>query len=116
MISKDSRKVFDFVKSTEENRASYRDIENKFNWSFDKAKSVCDYLIQENLAVERTHHPMPGKEVAWGIVLTEEGKHIWKYKSTQIIKILLLDVGLPVVVSVIATLITLWLQGLFPIS
>ncbi len=116
MISRDAKKVLVLAKKSTDKTVFYRALEESFGWDFYKAKSICSQLVEQGYASVRMGHPknpFAGEESPCGIVLTEEGREHWKYTLEKVGKLVLCDIVLPIVVAVITTLITLWVQGYF---
>lgn len=118
MLSKDAHMVLKIAKRTSEKKIAYLELKKQLNWDFDRIKSAGNQLIKFGLASEKYYSPVPGSNVLWGIVLTEEGRNSTKNFLARIGSFLLKSVAVPIVVAVITaaitTLITLWIQGFFP--
>lgn len=105
MLSKDAKTALKTAKA-KNGQLSYKDIQALFGCDSNKAKSICDHLINEGYATERTHHPLPGSEISWGISLTEKGRNSRKFFWSAFGMSFLKDIAIPVVVSIVTAIIT----------
>ena len=106
MLSKNARKVLKIAKKTTKKAISYADLVKKLGLDFGAVRSAGNQLIENELATEKYHAPTPGKEVLWGISLTEKGRNSRKYFWVGIIKFLFNSIVVPIAVSIITTILT----------
>lgn len=105
MLTKDAKSILKFANAGS-GKLSYTDIQNHLSCDFDKAKSICDHLINEGYATERMHHPLPGSEISWGISLTEKGRNRKKFFLANWGLFILKNFAIPIIVSIITAAIT----------
>ena len=102
MISKNSKKVYTYIKGKEEKEASYAQIQHKFGYSIGEVGSVCQCLIDEGLAARNS---------VGGIRLTEKGRNRAKFCAVSVFKNIIWNIFVPIAVSIATTLITMWISG-----
>ena len=111
MLSKNERDILRLAKKSKENKIQYSKAQESLNISFDDVKSACRSLISKNLADEAFYSPTVNSRIPWGIVLSEKGRHRFRYALEAIFSFLVKSIIVPVVVSFLTTLITIWLTG-----
>ena len=113
MLSKNERNIFRLAKESKENKIQYEVAVNVLKISFDDVKSACSGLISKGLAQEKYYAPTTKSWIPWGIVLTEKGRHRFRYTLETLGSFILKSIFVPLVVSFLTTLLTLWLTGVF---
>lgn len=109
MLSRNAKKVLKLAKKNKDQKISYDALKQILAWDYDKIHSACDQLIQQNLVKEKQGLIIPGRAYtssAWGVVLTEKGRHRWKYIAEDAWMFTFKSVIIPIVVSAITALIT----------
>lgn len=114
MLSRNAKKILKITKRTAKKAMAYEDMKQVLGWDYDKIHSACDQLIQKNLAKEKAGIALPGwrGSSAWGIVLSEEGRSRWVYTAEELTKFLIKSVLVPIGVSILTTLLTMFVTWL----
>lgn len=116
LLSKNSKLILRAAKKSVGCKVSYAELAQRLNLSPDDVCSACNQLIDAKLAEikYRTHYP--GGPAAWGIILTERGRHRWKYILEKGFIFALKELLIPILVSLLTTLITLLVSGAIDIK
>ena len=106
MLTKNAKAVLRQANKTASGKITFEDLQKAVKLDADETERVCNHLIMKGYADSLRKHYTTGAGKAYGIALTEKGKH-WKRIFVQsVMKVLILDVMLPVVSAVIAAIIT----------
>lgn len=106
MLTKNAKAVLRQAGKSDSGKISFEDLQAALKFSADEIERICNHLILEGYASSLRKQYTAGVGNAYGIALTEKGKH-WKRIFVQsVMKVLILDVLLPVVSAVIAAIIT----------
>lgn len=111
MLSKNERRIFKLAKDSKENKIQYSKAQELLNLSSDDVRTACRSLISKNLADETFYSPTVNSWIPWGIVLSEKGRHRLRYALEAFFSFLIKSIIVPVIVSFLTTLITIWLTG-----
>lgn len=98
--------MLNFAKGTDDKAVSYLALKEQFNWDYDAVKSAGSLLVENGLAEEKYHRPVPGQQVLWGIVLTEKGRNSKKFFWAAVCSFLLKSVAVPIAVSFATSVLT----------
>ena len=106
MLTKNAKRVLRQAIKSDSGKISFDDLHKTLGLDFDEMHRVCDHLALEGYVTILKKQYTSGEGKACGIDLTEKGKH-WKRISVRsVMKIIILDVLLPVVSAVIAAIVT----------
>lgn len=106
MLTKNAKSVLRQANKDASGEISFEDLQKKLKLDADETERVCNHLILEGYASSLRKQYTTGTGKPYGISLTEKGKH-WKQLSVRsLIKVIVLDILLPVVSAVIAAIIT----------
>lgn len=111
MLSRNAKKVLRLAKRKPDKSVDYAAIMKTLGMDHGSAVSACHQLISAGFAEETVSHPLPGSAVPSGIFLTEEGRNSRKTKLYSVLDRLIFSVIVPIIVAIVTTLITLWLEG-----
>lgn len=111
MFSKNERDVLDLAKKSNKNKISYQEAAESLGIEHDDVKAACNSLIAKGYAEEKSYSPMPGSCVAWGIVLSEKGRHRFRYAVEALFSFMFRSILVPIIVAFVTTLITIWITG-----
>lgn len=111
MLSKNERNIFRLAKNSKENKVDYTVAQETLGLSSDDVRAACKGLISKDLAEEKRYSPSHGAWIPWGIVLSEKGRHRFRYAMESLGLFLLKSILVPIIVAFITTLITIWLTG-----
>ena len=111
MLSKNERDIFRLAKKSNENKVEYSAAQESLGLSYDDVQSSCKSLIEKGLASEKRYSPSQGAWIPWGIVLSEKGRHRIRYAVETFSSFFVKSVLVPILVSILTTLFTIWLSG-----
>ena len=112
MLTKDAKSVLKQANKSSSGKISFEDLQKALNWNHDDVERVCNHLILEGYANSLRKQYTAGMGNAFGITLTEKGKHWIKYRLSVLCSFVAKSVITPIIVSVITTLVTMWLKNL----
>ena len=106
MLTKNAKAVLRQANRAVSGKISFEDLQSTLKLDADETERVCNHLILEGYANSLRKQYTAGMGNVYGIILTEKGKHWKRISIRSVIKTLILDVLLPVAVSVLAAIIT----------
>lgn len=112
MFSKNERNIIRLISKSKQNKISYYEAKKSLGIECDDVKSACNSLISKGYAEEKSYAPMPGSLVPWGIVLSEKGRHRFRYAIESVASFLFRSILVPIIVAFATTLITIWVTGI----
>ena len=113
MLTKDCRAALRKAGREATGEITYDALTSTLKWTPEKTRRVCDHLLLEGYANELRKQYTSGIGKTHGIILTEKGKHGMKYRLSLACEFVAESVMTPILVSVITTLITMWLKEFF---
>lgn len=111
MLSRNAKRIFRTAKKSNSYKVAYKELESQLGLDADSVHSACKQLFDMGLAEEKTVHYARGTASPWGIVLSERGRNRWRYTLEKVGLFFLRELLLPIIVSILTTLITLLLNG-----
>lgn len=113
MLNKNSKKFLKFLRKSTPDYAdrvfTYTFIEENYNDTIENVFATVRYLEKTGFLEIAT---TSGSGTHFGIILTEQGLHPYEFSYEHFKEILLKSIFLPIFVSIITTLLTLWLTEL----
>lgn len=113
MFSKNERDILKLISKSKQSKISYHEAKESIGIEYDDVKSACSSLISKGYAEEKYYSPMPGSLVPWGIVLSEKGRHRFRYAVETFASFVFRSVLVPIIVAFATTMITIWVTGYF---
>lgn len=105
MLTKNASKIFRMLKKSKNGKLMFDEIRNSIRAPRDELMSACKSLVERGLAEWSDPQPRNGTY----LVLTERGRHRFVYGVNALTDFLLKSILVPVVV----TLLTLWVERHF---
>lgn len=112
MLTKNAKAVLRQAGKSDSGKISFEDLQAALKFSADEIERICNHLILEGYASSLRKQYTAGVGNAYGIVLTEKGKHWVKDRINTLVSFVAKSVLTPIIVSVITTLVTMWLKDL----
>lgn len=113
MFSKNEHDILNLAKKSKKNKISYQEAAESLCIEHDDVKAACNSLIAKGYAEEKSYAPIPNSTVAWGIVLSEKGRHRFRYAVESLFSFMFRSILVPIIVAFATTLITIWITGYF---
>lgn len=113
MLTKDCRAALRKAGRETTGEIAYDALTSTLKWTPDRTHRVCNHLVSEGYANEFRKQYTSGIGKTHGIILTEQGRHWMKHRLSLACEFVAESVMLPILVSVITTLITMWLKEFF---
>lgn len=112
MLTKNAKSVLRQANKDASGKISFEDLQKKLKLDADETERVCNHLILEGYASSLRKQYTTGTGKPCGIALTEKGKHWINYRLSVLGSFIAKSVVTPIVVSILTTLITIWIKQL----
>lgn len=113
MLSRNEKRILKLANKTDGHKVEYDVIEKTLKICSDDVHSACRSLISKDLVIEKFYSPSPTSWIPWGIVLSENGRHRFRHSLEKFSLFILKSILVPMVVSILTTLLTMFLSQFF---